>query len=63
MQLDPPVGEILPAKGFDPGESGFLAPPADGSGVDVVVAPTSDRLQLLEPFPPWDGKDSSTCRC
>ena len=41
---------MLPAQGFDPGESGFLAPPADGVGVEVVVDPTSDRLQLLEPF-------------
>ena len=57
MKLDPPVGEVLPAKGFDPGESGFLAPPEDGSAVQVVVRPDSTRLQLLEPFPPWDGQD------
>jgi aconitate hydratase len=57
VRLEAPVGEILPDKGFDPGESGFLAPPADGSSVDVVVDPASDRLQLLEPFPAWDGHD------
>ena len=57
VRLEPPVGEILPAKGFDPGESGFVAPPEDASGVSVVVSPTSDRLQLLEPFPEWDGHD------
>jgi len=58
VQLEPPVGEDLPAQGFDPGESGFLAPPADGGDqVDVAVSPDSDRLQLLEPFPAWDGKD------
>jgi aconitate hydratase len=57
VKLDPPVGEILPARGFDAGESGFLAPPADGSSVEVVVDPASDRLQLLEPFPAWDGQD------
>jgi aconitate hydratase len=57
VRLDPPVGEILPARGFDPGESGFLAPPEDGSGIDVVVDPGSDRLQLLEPFAAWDGND------
>ncbi len=57
VKLDPPVGEILPARGFDAGESGFLAPPADSSGVEVVVDPASDRLQLLEPFPAWDGQD------
>jgi len=57
VKLDPPVGEDLPSRGFDPGESGFLAPPDDGSGVDVVVDPDSDRLQVLEPFPVWDGQD------
>ena len=51
------VGEELPAPGFDPAESGFIAPPADGAAVEVVVDPDSDRLQLLEPFAPWDGKD------
>ncbi len=55
--LDPPVGEVLPSAGYDPGENTFTAPPADGSGVQVVVSPTSDRLQLLEPFPAWDGND------
>jgi aconitate hydratase len=57
VKLDPPVGEDLPAQGFDPGESGFLAPPEDGSDVEVVVDPGSDRLQLLAPFEPWDGND------
>jgi aconitate hydratase len=57
VKLDPPVGEVLPAKGFDPGESGFLAPPEDGTSVQVVVRPDSTRLQLLEPFPAWDGQD------
>jgi hypothetical protein len=41
---------VLPPAGFDPGENTFIAPPADGSGVEVKVSPTSDRLQLLEPF-------------
>ena len=50
VRLEAPVGEVLPDKGFDPGDSGFIAPPADGS-VAVVVEPTSERLQLLEPFP------------
>jgi aconitate hydratase len=57
VRLAVPVGEELPSQGFDPGASGFLAPPPGGSGVEVVVSPTSDRLQLLEPFPAWDGKD------
>ena len=50
--LTPPVGEELPALGFESGESGFQAPPDDGSDVEVVVHPTSTRLQLLEPFAP-----------
>ncbi|MFZ9913687.1 MAG: aconitate hydratase, partial [Ilumatobacteraceae bacterium] len=57
VKLDAPVGEVLPAKGYDAGENTFTAPPADGSGVVVEVSPTSDRLQLLEPFPAWDGED------
>ncbi|MEY3806658.1 MAG: aconitase [Actinomycetota bacterium] len=57
VKLDPPSGEVLPAKGYDPGVDTFTPPPADGSGVVVEVSPTSDRLQLLEPFPAWDGKD------
>ncbi|MEY2570697.1 MAG: aconitate hydratase, partial [Acidimicrobiaceae bacterium] len=55
--LDPPVGEDLPARGFDPGESGFIAAAADASGITIAVSPTSDRLQLLQPFTPWDGND------
>ena len=57
VSLDAPVGEVLPDRGYDPGENMFTAPPADGSGVSVVVSPTSDRLQLLTPFAPWDGED------
>ncbi|HXQ44349.1 MAG TPA: aconitate hydratase [Acidimicrobiales bacterium] len=57
VRLEPPVGQNLPELGFDPGASGFVAPPDDGSGIAVVVSPTSDRLQLLTPFPAWDGHD------
>ncbi|MEM9131298.1 MAG: aconitate hydratase [Actinomycetota bacterium] len=57
VRLDIPVGEELPAKGFDEGESGFIAPPEDGSHIEVKVSPTSDRLQVLEPFSAWDGDD------
>jgi aconitate hydratase len=57
IKLAVPVGEELPAAGFTPGESGFIAPPADPSGIAIAVSPTSDRLQLLEPFAPWDGND------
>ena len=57
VQLSVPVGLELPPQGFDPGEDKFLPPPADASGVEVCVSPTSDRLQLLAPFPAWDGAD------
>jgi aconitate hydratase len=57
VRLEVPVGEELPARGFDEGESGFIAPPADGPSIEVRVSPTSDRLQLLEPFNAWDGSD------
>lgn len=57
IRLDAPVGEILPQRGYDPGENTYTAPPADPSGVTVAVSPTSDRLQLLEPFPAWNGQD------
>jgi aconitate hydratase len=57
VMLEAPVADELPAKGFDPGKSGFVPPAADGSKVNVVVRPDSDRLELLEPFPVWDGED------
>lgn len=52
VKLDPPVGVELPPKGFDVEDAGFIPPIADGSGVEVVVKPTSNRLQLLTPFKP-----------
>ena len=57
FRFQPPVGEELPARGFEAGESGYVGPPTDGSGVEVVVTANSERLQRLEPFPAWDGKD------
>ena len=57
VQLEAPSADELPAKGFDPGESGFLAPATDPSSVEVVVKPGSERLELLAPFPAWDGED------
>jgi aconitate hydratase len=57
VRLVVPIGEELPKAGFTPGESGFVAPPPDGSSVEVRVSPTSERLQLLTPFEPWDGAD------
>ena len=55
VSLDPPSGMELPPKGFDVEDNGFLAPVEDGSSVNVVVKETSERLQLLTPFKPWDG--------
>src|SRR5690606_24356587 len=57
VKLDPPVGDELPQKGFDVEDAGYQAPAADGSGVTVAVSPTSDRLQLLDPFAAWEGTD------
>ena len=57
VMLSAPSGVKVPDKGFEGGDDGFIAPPASGDGVEVVVSPTSDRLQLLDPFPVWDGHD------
>jgi len=57
VALSVPVGIELPPQGFDPGQNTFVAPPPDGSVIDVKVSPTSDRLQVLEPFTAWDGSD------
>ena len=57
VSLAAPVGEVLPKNGYDAGAKTFVAPPADGSSIEVVVDPTSERLQLLEPFEKWDGND------
>jgi aconitate hydratase len=57
VKLDPPTGDELPPKGFAVEDAGYQAPAEDGSKVEVLVSPTSQRLQLLEPFPAWDGKD------
>jgi len=57
FKLDPPVGEELPARGFAKGEEGYVAPAENGDALTVDIPPTSERLQLLQPFPKWDGKD------
>ena len=54
--LSDPFADELPARGFDPGQETYQAP-GDSSKVKVDVDPKSQRLQLLEPFKPWDGKD------
>jgi len=57
VKFTPPEAPELPDNGFVFAEGGFVAPAADGSGVEVNVSLSSDRLQLLEPFPAWDGHD------
>ncbi|HEY8396920.1 MAG TPA: aconitate hydratase [Flavihumibacter sp.] len=57
VKLDPPSGYELPPKGFAVEDAGYQAPAADGSSVQVIVDPASKRLQLLDPFPAWEGTD------
>ncbi len=57
VKLAVPTGFELPPKGFDVGDAGFQAPAEDGSGVEVKVSLSSDRLQLLDPFAAWEGTD------
>ncbi len=57
VKLDPPTGFELPPKGFDVEDAGYQAPAQDGSDVIVNVAPDSNRLQLLSPFAPWNGRN------
>jgi len=57
VKLSEPTGLELPPKGFDVKDAGFQEPAKDGSGVQVLVSPSSDRLQLLDPFHPWEGTD------
>jgi aconitate hydratase len=57
FKFSDPNGKELPPSGYDAGENTYQAPPADRSAVEVIVSPTSDRLQLLKPFTKWNGKD------
>jgi aconitate hydratase len=57
VKLDEPKGLELPTKGFAVEDAGYQAPALDGSTVQVLVSPTSDRLQLLDSFPAWEGSD------
>ena len=57
VKLDEPTGQELPIRGFAVDDPGYQAPAADGSGISVVVDPSSKRLQLLDPFAPWEGTD------
>jgi aconitate hydratase len=57
VKLDPPTGNELPPKGFAVEDAGYQKPAEDGSAVQVIVAPDSKRLQLLDPFAAWEGVD------
>lgn len=57
IKLAEPHGEELPTAGFAVDDAGYIAPMIDGSQVDVIINPHSERLQPLAPFPAWDGQD------
>ncbi len=58
FRLDPPkAAPDVPPRDFDRGESSYEDPPEDGSDIELTVAPDSERIQLLEPWPAWDGED------
>ena len=60
FMLTPPAETNgLPLLGYDPGEDTYQAPPEDRASVQVQVSPTSERLQVLSPFNPWNGKDAT----
>jgi aconitate hydratase len=58
VRLSPPTGDFLPSRGFDAGEDTYQHWSTDPDSVSVEVSPSSERLQLLKPFKPWDGSDS-----
>lgn len=62
VMLEGPNGMELPTKGFAVEDSGYQAPAEDGSHVNVVVKDGSERLQILTPFDPWDGKNIEGAR-
>ena len=62
VMLAEPTGRELPPNGFDVKDAGFQAPAEEGSGIQVVVDPSSERLELLTPFPAWDGENMEGMR-
>lgn len=59
FKFSDPFGDELPTRGYDPGQDTYQEPPSpsEASKVKIVISPQSDRLQLLKPFPAWNGKD------
>lgn len=62
VMLDEPQGFELPPRGFEVDDPGYQKPAEDGSEIQVQVSPNSERLQLLESFPAWDGKNINGMR-
>jgi len=58
FRFDPPKpAPEVPPRDFDHGHATYIAPPEDGSGIEIKVDPNSERLQVMQPWPAWDGKD------
>ena len=57
VSLEEPRGWELPPKGFEVDDNGYIDPVEDGSNIEVIINPESKRLERLEPFKPWDGKN------
>ena len=62
MKFDEPSGIEQPEKGFAVEDNGYIPPAEEGSKVEVIVKPDSERLQILKPFDPWNGKDLDKMR-
>jgi len=60
--LDPPIGDELPSNGFAFEDNGYVDPPQDGSNIEIIINPESKRLQVLEPFSPWNGENINNAR-
>ena len=57
VKLDPPKGYELPPKGFDVKDMGYQDPSFDFKKIEIIINPSSDRLQLLTPFSKGEKKD------
>ena len=62
FRLQPPTGIEFPERGFGVEDPGYIPPAADGEAIEVKVNPDSNRLQLLQPFEPWDGQNITGAR-
>ena len=60
--LNPPIGDELPSNGFDCEDNGYVEPPLDGNDIEVIINPDSQRLQVLQPFEPWNGRNIINAR-